>query len=380
MNEKHYEEKLSAYLHDELSNDERQIVAAHLSSCALCRKEFEEIRLGASFAAHLKQADAPSNVWSKIESHLDEKPKSHSIFNSPIFVPTAVAVLLIVGISFLSYSIFWRNGAKEIAENKPPIQTKRSNEWNIETLSGTPKTDNETIFGKGFLTVGETLETDENSSARVEVANIGQVEIAPNSRVQFVNTSENEHRLSLEKGVLQATIFAPPRLFIVDTPSAVAVDLGCAYTLEVDGNGDSKLHVTGGFVALERDGRESIVPAGAMAITKKGKGLGTPFAEDATDEYRDALYKLDFENGGEKSLEIVLKNPNIKTSLTLWHLLARVPENRREKVFDKLVSVVKLPEGVTREGILTLDKEMLTVWRLTIEGKWFESFYGTKLN
>lgn len=380
MNVKHYEEKLSAYLHDELSNDERQFVAEHLSTCPVCRKEFEEIKLGASFAAHLKQADAPSDVWNNIESRLDEKPKSLSFFNSPIFIPTTVAVLLIVGISFFAYSMFWRNDVKEISENKPPIQTKQTNEWNVETLSGTPKTDNETITGKGFLTVGETLETDENSRARVEVANIGQVEVAPNSRVQFVNTSENEHRLSLEKGVLQATIFAPPRLFIVDTPSAVAVDLGCAYTLEVDDNGDSKIHVTGGFVALERDGRESIVPAGAMAITKKGKGLGTPFAEDSPAEYRDALYKFDFENGGEKSLEVVLRNPNIKTSLTLWHLLSRVPESDRERVFDKLVAVVKLPEGATREGILRLDKEMLTVWRLTIEGKWFESFYGTELN
>lgn len=377
---KHYEEKLSAYLHDELSDDERQIVAEHLSSCAVCRKEFKEIKLGAAFAAHLKQADAPSDAWSKIESRLDEKQKTFSIFNSPIFVPTAVAVLSIVGISLLAYSIYWRNDVKELSENKPPIQTKKSNEWNIETISGSPKSGDETISGKGFLSVGEILETDENSRARVEVANIGQVVIAPNSRVQFVNTSENEHRLSLEKGVLQATILAPPRLFIVDTPSAVAVDLGCVYTLEVDDNGDSKLHVTSGFVALERDGNESIVPAGAMAITKKGKGLGTPFSDDAPAEYRDALYEFDFENGGEKSLEIVLKNPDIKTSLTLWHLLARVPENEREKVFDKLVSVVKLPEGVTKEGILKLDKEMLTVWRLTIEGKWFESFYGSEMS
>lgn len=377
---KHYKEKFSAYLHDELSNDERQIVVEHLSSCAVCRKEFEEIELGAAFAARLKQADAPSNVWSKIESRLDEKQKTFSIFNSPIFVPATFAVLFAVAISFLVYSIFWRNDVNEISENKPPVQTKKLNEWNVETISGTPKTDSETIIDKGLLTVGETLETDENSRARVEVANIGQVEIAPNSRVQFVNTSENEHRLSLEKGVLQATILAPPRLFIVDTPSAVAVDLGCAYTLEVDANGDSKLHVTSGFVSLERDGRESIVPAGAMAITKKGKGLGTPFAEDASAEYRAALYEFDFENGGEKSLEIVLKNPNIKTSLTLWHLLARVPENEREKVFDKLISVVELPEGVTKKGILSLDKEMLTVWRMTIEGKWFENFYGSKMS
>ena len=144
------------------------------------------------------------------------------------------------------------------------------------------------------LLVGQFLETDANSRAKVQVANIGNVEIAPNSRVQLVKSSSTEHRLSLERGVLQAKIFAPPRLFIVDTPSAVAVDLGCAYTLEVDKDGNSKLHVTSGFVALEKDGRESIVPAGAIALTKKGKGIGTPFAEDSSVEFAKRALQIRF--------------------------------------------------------------------------------------
>src|SRR5262249_26007647 len=104
------------------------------------------------------------------------------------------------------------------------------------------------------LTVGEVLETDANSRARVQVADIGNVEIAPNSRIKLVNTKSTEHRLALEKGELKAKILAPPRLFIVDTPSAVAVDLVWEYTLEVDREGNGKLHVTMGFVALERGG------------------------------------------------------------------------------------------------------------------------------
>ncbi len=171
-----------------------------------------------------------------------------------------------------------------ISPNISPIQPKETIKaqnnlpsWNVETLAGTPKVGNS--FENGKLSVGQFLETDANSRAKVEVANIGNVEIAPNSRVQLVNSTSNEHRLSLERGILQAKILAPPRLFIVDTPSAVAVDLGCAYTLEVDKDGNSKLHVTSGFVALEKGGRESIVPAGAIALTKKGKGIGTPFAE-----------------------------------------------------------------------------------------------------
>jgi hypothetical protein len=38
-------------------------------------------------------------------------------------------------------------------------------------------------------------------------------------------------------------IWAPPRLFFVDTPSAVAADLGCSYTLEVKDDGAGVLRV-----------------------------------------------------------------------------------------------------------------------------------------
>ncbi len=242
--------------------------------------------------------------------------------------------------------------------------------WNVETLAGVPRIGNSLTSEK--LAVGEFLETDANSRARVQVANIGNVEIAPNSRIQLVGTKSTEHRLSLEKGSLKAQIFAPPRLFIVDTPSAVAVDLGCEYTLEVDENGNARLHVTSGFVALENGKFESIVPAGAIALTRKGKDVGTPFAEDSSAALQAALYKFDFENGGGEALETIIKEANLYDSLTLWHLLSRVSTTERGKIFDALALQVKPPASVKREGILRLDKKMLDAWWTEIENVWFE--------
>lgn len=380
---KHYKDKISAYLNDELPSIERQEIAEHLLQCLDCRKEHDEIKFGMNLANKLESAKATDEVWQNIVNKLDSESQNKtqtSSFGFKILIPVAALFLIAITISF----IYWRNISNDFAEKQPnvnPIQENIStNEWDIQTLSGIPKTDNQAIGETGTFAVGETLETDSNSSAMVKVADIGRVEVKPNSRVQFVKTDSTEHRLSLEKGKLEAFITAPPRLFMVDTPSAVAVDLGCAYTLEVDENGDSKLHVTSGFVALERDGAESIVPVGAMAITKKGKGIGTPFAENASAEYQNALNKFDFENGGNESLQTLLKNPNIKTSITLWHLLSRVSEDKREEVFNKLNSVVKIPKDVTKEGILNLDKEMLIIWRLTIEEKWFENYYGVKFS
>lgn len=386
MSEKHYKKEFSAYLNDELPPDEKQNLAEHLLLCADCRKKFSEIKRGATFAAHLPRADAPESLWSEIEKKLDERKKQEkslfypnpAFFKSSIFVFAASILILLFG---FWYFAVYKNSAKpqpdETAVNKAQFSNSDDNSprlnplaWSVETLSGMPKYENSS--GKNVLRIGEILETDANSRARLEVANIGDVEIEPNSRVKLVNTNKDEHRLSLERGTLRASILAPPRLFIVDTPSAVAVDLGCEYTLEVDKDGNNKLHVTSGYVSLERDNFESIVPAGAICLTKKGKGLGTPVFYDAPIEFQKAVYRFDFENGGAKSLQTILSKADPPDSLTLWHLLARTPESERAKVFNKLVSFAKLPAGATKEGILRLDKQMLEAWRVEIEELWFE--------
>ncbi len=443
MNEKHYKEKLSAFVNHELQGDERQQFAEHLLLCADCRREHDEIKLGAAFASDLKQLDAPENLWNKIENSLDGKDEKAKFsffpnfaFSDSIAIATMAGLVLVGALMTAVYFGFLRNDSPEITQSKKTIETTnietprivstpdktlanqtvdtnsanqtpsnvplkvknppqsansnvkispkiapvqpretfptQSNlpSWNVETLAGMPKVGNS--FENGKLIVGEFLETDANSRARVQVADIGNVEIAPNSRVKLVRTNSTEHRLSLEKGELKAKILAPPRLFIVDTPSAVAVDLGCEYTLEVDGEGNGKLHVTGGFVALEKDGRESIVPAGAIALTKKGKGIGTPFADDSSAEFQAALYKFDFENGGSKALQIIIEEANLYDSLTLWHLLSRVSKTERGKVFNALANLVEPPANVTVEGVLRLDKKMLDVWWKEIEKVWFE--------
>lgn len=459
--QKHIQEKLSAYLNHELPKEERQAIAAHLLRCEKCRDEHDRMKFGAALASHLKQTDAPANLWNEIEKNLDAK-KHSQVFSTPIFSifnarALTTAAILLIGLAMTTALYFGlsRNESSDVVKNETAInqisnietpvsvsetngistnqnadsvstsasansniisssvanlnnqiQPKKENTnnqflpksipnlpvnnspketigktaennlpapaWNVEAIAGTPKAGNQSIAENGKLAVGQFLETDANSRARVEVANIGQVELAPNSRVRLVKTHSTEHRLSLERGLMQAKILAPPRLFIVDTPSAVAVDLGCEYTLEVDADGNSKLHVTSGFVALERDGRESIVPAGAVCFTRRGRGLGTPFSDDASVEFQEAVRRFDFENGGSAALETIIKEARLYDALSLWHLLSRVPKNERGKIFDALAAFVKPPKNATRAGVLRLDKKMLDAWWMEIENVWFE--------
>jgi hypothetical protein len=172
---------------------------------------------------------------------------------------------------------------------------------------------------------------------------------------------------------MSARIWAPPRLFFVDTPSAVAADLGCAYTLSVDDKGDGRLSVTSGWVALQANERESIVPAGASCETRLGTGPGTPYFDDSTVEFQNALKKVDFDKdpaNRTEALSATLNSARARDTLTLWHLLPRVNEDERVLVYEKMESFAQPPAGVTREGVLELDQNMLQLWRVSLEGVW----------
>jgi hypothetical protein len=152
------------------------------------------------------------------------------------------------------------------------------------------------------------------------------------------------------------------------------VDLGCAYSLEVDEAGRGELRVTSGWVALEAPGRASLVPAGAMCRTKPGVGPGTPFFEDATEALRGALSALDFEEGigqsAAEALRVVLKEARARDSLTLWHLLFRVAERERRDVYARLRSLAPPPEGVGEQEVIGLDEPKLNLWREELISTW----------
>jgi len=238
--------------------------------------------------------------------------------------------------------------------------------WEVVSLEGTPRIGSESISASGRLAVGQWLETDSSSRARISIGVIGEVQVDPNTRIRLLKARVNDHRLALARGKMHAAIWAPPRLFSVETPSAVAVDLGCTYTLEVDKAGTSFLHVTSGWVAFETEGRESFVPAGALCETRPGIGAGTPYREDASEALRSALTRLDFEersaDGRLVALDAVLAQAEKEDAFTLWHLLSRVRAGERSRVFDRLQVLVPAPPGVTREGVARLDKQMLDRW------------------
>lgn len=355
MFSKHVNKQLSAYCHGEVDPAMSRQIAEHLIACNQCRKQYEEIRLGAKLAQHLPQLSAPDSMWLDLQNSLaaesidgDSAAKpSRFVFSGwrPQLAGALAGLLLIAGIGVL-----W-------------LYTRETRPfWEVARLHGAPTIGSRRMNEKGRLAVGQWLETDGSSRAQIAVGSIGQVDIDPNTRVRLVETKATEHRLELERGKMSARIWAPPRLFFVDTPAGVAADLGCAYTLEVDDAGAGLLHVTSGWVALQLKDRESMVPAGATCATRPGIGPGTPYFDDATERFRSALSRFDFEPKPESvyvyasNLDQLLVEARPRDTLTLWHLLGRVEGNDRVRVFERIAQFKPPPAGVTREGVLQLNE------------------------
>jgi hypothetical protein len=240
--------------------------------------------------------------------------------------------------------------------------------WEVVRLEGAPRVGSKSMranSGLEKLGVGQMLVTDGTSRAAVTLDETGRVEVDAGSRLRLVTNGPGRKRLALELGTIHATIWAPPGQFVVDTPSAVAVDLGCVYTLHVDESGAGLLRTTLGWVGFKLNGHESFIPAGAVCATRPKIGPGTPYLEDATPAFRDALSRFDFgaNTPAERNalLGVILVDARKSDALTLWHLLSRVDADR-PGVYDRLAALAPPPAGVTREGILRLDRQMLDTW------------------
>ena len=271
------------------------------------------------------------------------------------FAAATVAILFVAAFGILRWS------------QKPNVNSQSG--WDVERVAGQPQVES-SAFGmisrSAKLGVGQTLVTDSHSKANISISDIGTVNVEPNTRLRLVAGGNGHSRLALDRGTIHAYIWAMPGEFTVNTPSAIAVDLGCSYTLQVDDSGAGLLRTKLGWVGFKLDGHEAFIPAGAVCATRPKVGPGTPYFDDATASFRETLTKFDFATSTpeERSAELskILAEARQRDALTVWHLLARVEEPERGLVYDRLATLLTPPSGVTRDGILRLDQKMLDLW------------------
>ncbi|HLY18645.1 MAG TPA: zf-HC2 domain-containing protein [Bryobacteraceae bacterium] len=336
---RHVSDQLAAHVDGQLDTLEARRVESHLAQCQHCRAEHEQIRFGMMCLEHLPTAEAPAAIWVSIAESIPERwlSRPHPF---QLWRPAFAALAAIVAVS-AAYWLFSR---------RPETR------WEVIERHGVAR-----------IGAGEWIETDSSSSATIKVGQIGSVELAPNTRLRVVTERPGEHRVMLARGAIHANISAPPRLFFVDTASGTAVDLGCEYTLRTDQAGAGLLQVTRGWVSFQWKGLESLVPAGASCRTYAQGGPGVPCFDDAPEPLKMALESFATNSA---ALDTILVESRVRDTLTLWHLLWRADLPNRGRIYERMAALTAVPEGVSREEVLKLDRGTLTRWKDELAWTW----------
>lgn len=226
----------------------------------------------------------------------------------------------------------------------------------------------------GKLRKGGWLETDAGTRVRLDVADIGHVDVDPGSRVGLLASGPDGHHLSLAVGRLSAQVSAVPRLFVIETKRARAVDLGCAYDLWVDETGEGMLTVQSGAVELEGGAGRAlpvVVPQGAECGIDRERGPRTPVWSRLSPEGKAAMAGSDRDRARLDLLDRALATLGARDSLTLLHLLETAPPARRGAILDRLVAIQPLPPGLRRSELLEGARDALLRYREAVSPRWY---------
>lgn len=274
-------------------------------------------------------------------------PKKKKKYNrrTLMFVLAGIAAVLIV--VFVLSNVFSESG------------------WEIMQFSGQPEIDGNKISNGSTLEPLATITTDENSSVTISIPDVGRIMVEPSSTVKRMETG---FALNIEEGQIKKYEGNATDFLIVQTPLATVKEFykGSAFRLKILNRGAAKVSVESGWLVVEVKEFQSYVPKNFDCLISKGR-YALPYSSDVSLELQ-SLFES-FSGVNDPSIGTILSMVTRKDAITMWHLLQLVSSENRFIVFDKLNEFIPVPNGVTKEGIQALNKDMLMEWRQEIELK-----------
>ncbi len=372
---------IDEFLDGMISVKDKEKMDKHIANCEFCSKYLEDSteltkKINALASAPVYLSSRKKNeLWKQVEAGADfnkfinrksvRTGKSAEEDNFLVnfiskykYYVSGLAALIIIGVVIF--------GVKNMQSSNDRIAQQNTfglaSYWKVSNLEGNSMIGDISMSGNDSIKEGQWIQTDAISRAELMVANLGKVIIEPNSRIVFVKNAEGNNRILVNYGTIQTTMNPNSRSFFVEMPSAVATDNGGSYTITVDSTGDGLVFVKSGKVEVESHNREAVIPAGNIVLTKKNYGVGTPFNENASPKFRNALFNYDFGKCNDACVTTLLNNAKMSDAVTLVNLIPNVQGTDKEKVYTKLVNFVPPPNTVQGDSIFSMDEKKLNDW------------------
>jgi hypothetical protein len=230
------------------------------------------------------------------------------------------------------------------------------NEWRATSIFGDAQIPR-------VLRAGDLVKTDAASRVRLEAGAIGTIDVAEKTTLRLIESRRGRQRLALSMGKIHAKTISPPGVFVIDTPSARAIDLGCEFDLTVFPEGDGELRVSAGWVQLEHGGQQTLVPQGAVAVTAPDGRLSAPVFTAYSKKFTESVIGYSF--GRKEDLPTILSLARRRDALTLLNLFRFATPEERLRIYDRLSALVPAPPTIPREAMQN--------WTLSTNDNWWPS-------
>jgi len=378
------ERLIDDYLEGNISPKDKEIMDSHVDSCEDCKGYLEatsklKLQLGSlSTNYEYLSSSEKDELWKGVESKVDfEKRQTEELnknFEDPAYrkygllykyryYASAFAALIVIGMIFFAVKNF---------KFESPVLTKQDSYglpsyWKVTSLSGTPFISEEAMAKLDSIRDGEYIITNDSSRAELFITDIGKVLVEPNTKLMIVKGKDGRNKLSVIYGTIDADMKKVQEPVHVELPSAIAMDDGGSYKVTVDGSGDGLFYVKSGQVEVVSGNKQSVVPAGSLVMTKKDKGVGTPFSNLSSSVFKKALYNFDFGNCDVSCVTTILNSANKNDAVSLVNMITQVEEQYKDRVYAKVASFVPPPHPVHRDSIPFIDEKEIEDWVTKIE-------------
>jgi RNA polymerase sigma factor (sigma-70 family) len=237
----------------------------------------------------------------------------------------------------------------------------RSNVWEIESRTGTVLLNNKPITSSEPVSEGDIVTTENASTAVINIKNLGEIEITPGSSIRRL---EDKNTAKLISGKLSISTSSEEEYLFIEVPTAVVEEyfLSCDYTIDLKKTKSVIVQVSSGWLRIVSGKYVSIVPEGYELKILFGSGMSIPTAIESPSILPLWLEQYLFSGKKTDVLNSILDAAVNTEAITIWNLLKRVILDHRELVYEKLNMLVPHPEGVSKDGILNLNDDMLQLW------------------
>jgi len=225
-----------------------------------------------------------------------------------------------------------------------------------------------TVGKNASIDLDETLTTFDSTKVTMIIPNAGRIEIGSFSSIKVIKGKDSDNVISLLSGKVYGNCkIDDPRLTIKTNTADIEVVAG-KFSAEINDYGDLYIVTNNGKLKITTPNRELLLMKDHRCKISSSGIVGIPIHIKANHQLAEILEQINYDDKKVNSYGLILQLSSPVDGITLLHLIMKAKSvEERLPLFEKLNEFYPLVPGITKEGILKLDKVMLDAWQRDIE-------------